>query len=123
MRFNILPAILYACVILAMSSIPGKSFPDLKWLSYDKLLHVGEYLIFGIFVSHALMRPDRKRIQLVLLTLLIAVTFGAVDELYQNLIPGRLPSYRDWLANVVGVVTGSFLYTTVRFKHAQASSR
>ena len=120
MRSAIIPAAVYACIIIALSSIPGKSLPDVKWLSFDKLIHVGEYLIFGFLVSHALRRPISNRVQLVLVTLLLAGGFGGLDELYQNLIPGRLPSYQDWIADVIGVFAGSLIYIIVKFNRAQA---
>lgn len=120
MRSANIGVLVYACLIIGLSSIPGQSFPDLKWLSYDKLLHVGEYLILGLLVSHALRQPIRKRHYLFFSTLLLAGTFGALDELYQHLIPGRLPSYRDWLADVIGVLAGSLIYIAVKFNRAQA---
>jgi VanZ family protein len=123
MKSAIIPAAAYACVILGLSSIPGKSFPDLNWLSYDKLIHIGEYMIFGFLVSHMLRKPIHKRYYLLLVTLLLAGTFGGLDELYQYLIPGRLPSYGDWVADVIGVLTGSLIYISVKFNRAQASTR
>jgi VanZ family protein len=123
MRSAVIPAVAYACVIIGLSSIPGKSFPDLNWLSYDKLLHIGEYLIFGFLVSNVLRKPIPNRTYLLLITLLLAGTFGGLDELYQHLIPGRLPSYRDWIADAIGVLTGSLIYIAVKFNRAQASTR
>ena len=120
MRSAVIPAVAYGCIIIALSSIPGNSLPDVKWLSYDKLIHVGEYLIFGFLVSRALRRPISSRVQLVLITLLLAGIFGGLDELYQNLIPGRLSSYQDWVANVIGVFAGSVIYIAVKFNRAQA---
>jgi VanZ family protein len=123
MRSATIPAVVYAGVIIGLSSIPGKSFPDLNWLSFDKLIHIGEYMILGFLVSQVLRKWMTHRYYLLLFTVLLAGTFGGLDELYQHLIPGRLPSYGDWLADVIGVLTGSLIYIAAKFNRAQASTR
>ncbi|MFB0516121.1 MAG: VanZ family protein [Candidatus Neomarinimicrobiota bacterium] len=113
-------AFLYAVLIIGLSSIPGKSFPDVKWLTHGKLIHMGEYFIFGILVSHAAGYRVMVLGQLFLFTLLIAAAFGALDETYQILIPGRDNSLADWVADVVGVVLGSLLYIGWKYYRDQA---
>ncbi len=113
-------ALLYAVLIVCMSSIPGKSLPDLRWLSQDKLIHMAEYTIFGLLVSQAMVFRVPARGQVFLFTFLIAGAFGALDEFYQTLIPGRGSSYTDWVADIVGVVLGSSLYLLWKFYRDQA---
>lgn len=110
MRLSLLWAILYAMLIIGLSSIPGKSYPDLKWLSHDKLIHIGEYTLFAILVSRAVVFGATARGQVFLFTFLIAGAFGALDEVYQTLIPGRDSSFADWVADIVGVALGSSLF-------------
>ena len=120
MRLSLLWAILYAMLIIGLSSIPGKSLPDLRWFSEDKLIHIGEYTIFSILVSRAMFFRVPARGQVFLFALLIAGTFGVLDETYQTLIPGRDSSYGDWVADIVGVVLGSSLYLLWKFYRDQA---
>jgi len=120
MRLSLLWAILYAMLIIGLSSIPGKSLPDLVWFSQDKLIHIAEYTIFSILVSRAMVFRVPTRGQVFLFTFLIAGAFGALDEFYQTLIPGRGSSYRDWVADIVGVGLGSSLYLLWKFCRDQA---
>ena len=120
MRLSLLWAILYAMLIIGLSSIPGKSLPDLGWFSLDKLIHMGEYAIFGLLVSRAIVFRATARGQVFLFTFLIVGAFGALDEFYQTLIPGRDSSYGDWVADIVGVALGSSLYLLWKFYRDQA---
>ncbi|MEE9465392.1 MAG: VanZ family protein [Candidatus Neomarinimicrobiota bacterium] len=107
MKRQLLPAVLYGTLIVAFSSVPGKNFPDIKWLAYDKFIHLAQYAIFGVLVYQAAhsLRPGRRF--LLGLVVLLAGGFGALDELYQLLIPARDSSFGDWVADIVGVVLGA----------------
>ncbi len=122
MKLSVLWAILYALLIIGLSSIPGRSFPDIKWLSQDKLIHIGEYLIFGILVSRAMVLRVTARGRVFLFTLLLAGTFGALDEAYQTLIPGRDNSYADLIADLLGVVSGSLLFLLWKYYRDQKAA-
>ncbi len=122
MKLSVLWAILYALLIIGLSSIPGRSFPDVKLLSQDKLIHIGEYLIFGILVSQAIVLRVTAHGRVFLFTLLLASTFGALDEVYQTLIPGRDNSYADWIADLLGVIAGSSLFLLWRYYRDQAAA-
>jgi len=117
MNRAVIGVLLYALLIIGLSSIPGKSFPSVKWLTYDKLIHMGEYTIFGVLMSRAMIYKVSTRGRLFLFTLLIAGCFAALDEAYQILIPGRDNSYGDWVADVVGVILGSLIY--IWWKHSR----
>ncbi len=110
MNRQLLWAGLYAALIVALSSIPGKSFPDVRWLSYDKLIHLGEYAIFSILVCRAAASFRLEGRFLLGIAIILAGLFGALDELYQLLIPGRDSSFADWLADQVGAVLGAVSY-------------
>ncbi len=97
-------------MIVALSSIPGKSFPDVRWLSYDKLIHLGEYAVFGILAyrAAATVRPHNR--YLLGIVIILAGLFGGLDELYQRLIPGRDSSFGDWSADQIGAILGAMGY-------------
>ncbi len=110
MNRQLLWAGLYAALIVALSSIPGHSFPDVKWLSYDKLIHLGEYAVFSILVYRAAASLRPETWFLAGLVIILAGLFGVFDELYQSLIPGRDASLADWVADQVGAVLGVMSY-------------
>ncbi|MFC1543011.1 VanZ family protein [Candidatus Neomarinimicrobiota bacterium] len=122
MRLSLLWAILYALLIIVLSTIPGQSYPDTMWLSQDKIIHFCEYGIFAILLSRAFVSRATGQRQVLLFALVIAGTFGALDETYQLLIPGRDSSYADWIADVTGALFGSFLYIRWKSYRDQASA-
>ena len=94
----------YLGLILIGSSIPGDSIPPLLALTWDKLLHVGEYSIAGFLgyraYYHDLNRPF-------LLICIFGILFGCLDESWQSVIPGRFPSQYDVIADGIGVICGA----------------
>lgn len=100
---NAFPAIGYAILIFIMSSFPGYKIPNLSLLSYDKVLHLLVFGLFGIFVYRAFkfyFRVKRPYIA----TLITCIPYAALDEIHQLFVPGRQQSLYDFLADVIGVV-------------------
>lgn len=102
---NQLPAILCALLIFVGSSIPAKDFPDLSIFSYDKIIHFVLYLVLTLLTYRAL-RYQRKYPFLSnnahWIALLVAIGYGAIDELHQSFVPGRDADPYDWLADSAG---------------------
>jgi VanZ family protein len=40
--------------------------------------------------------------------------YAAMDELTQGLVRFRVPDYRDWVADILGIVAGCFLFWIVQ---------
>jgi len=104
-----IPAIVYIGLIFAISSIPGSIHGRIPFRVFDKAAHLGEFAGLGLFLMVAfrgsLPRADLKKVTL--LVVIVGLTIGVLDELYQNLIPGRAVEFLDWVADTVGVVIGS----------------
>ena len=100
---------LYLILIILGSSIPGRSVPNLFLFSWDKLLHVVEYYIFGI-LGYRAFQFEYKNIRYFLP--ISGIIFGCIDEAWQSFIPGRYPSYYDIIADGIGVTFGviSFIF-------------
>lgn len=100
-----LPAILFGCVIVTLSSIPNLSTPEIGFTISDKLAHFLEYAVFSTLVLRS-MTDNRHRYNSKrgLLGSAIFVTFFAVaDELFlQRFIPGRSSDLYDLLADLSG---------------------
>jgi VanZ family protein len=95
------PAIGYALLIVAMSSIPGHEFPNLPFFSADKLVHSIEFGLFGMLVYRAFRYPRPLRIPYTL-TLVVGIPFAALDELHQLFVPGRHCDPVDFLFDIAG---------------------
>jgi hypothetical protein len=103
------PAVTYIALIFAVSSIPGSLTGRIPFRFFDKLAHMGEFAGLGLFLMVAfrgtLPRADVRHIAL--LVVAVGLTIGVLDELYQHLIPGRAVEFLDWVADTVGVVSGT----------------
>ncbi|RMH44598.1 MAG: teicoplanin resistance protein VanZ [Deltaproteobacteria bacterium] len=105
-----LPVAVYAALILAVSSIPASRMPQSPTLwSFDKLLHAGEYFVLGALLARALsLGPPRvDPVIAVAISAIVCAAFGAVDEAYQSLTPGRSSSPWDAVADAVGAAAGA----------------
>ena len=102
---------MFLALILFGSSIPGDSIPEVVALTWDKLLHVGEYGILGILGFRTFQNDSSNPVVWISL---FGIGFGCIDELWQSMIPGRFTSHYDVIADGIGVIcgsiTGTFLY-------------
>ena len=103
MNYSKIQFFLYLLLILIGSSIPVKSVPTLFALTWDKLLHVIEYFLLGVFGYRA-YENRHKHITIIIAT--FGILFGCIDEMWQSFIPGRYPSYYDIIADGIGVILG-----------------
>ena len=99
-----LPALLYAAMIIIVSSVPNlhSSTPDFPWL--DKVAHFTEYALFSILVFRSFANISSKMHinYTFLLSLLFIVCFAILDEFYQRYIPGRSSDVADILFDLLG---------------------
>ena len=72
------------------------------------MAHVALYAVFGALITRSLSTSLTPLIRIAI-AVLIAATFGAVDEWHQRLIPGRASDLQDWYADASGAIAGSFL--------------
>lgn len=98
-------ALAYALLIVALSSIPGHSYPSAPILSHDKIIHLIEYAGFALLLAWS--RPATVTLWQVVI---IASLFGGADEFYQSWIPGRDSSVLDWVADSMGSVIGVYAF-------------
>ncbi len=92
--------IIFLLSIILVSSISGSSISNLSFFSVDKLLHIIEYFLLGLFLFNSLFKKTRFP---ALLCLILGTFFAIVDELYQSTVIGRIPSSFDVIADFVGL--------------------
>jgi VanZ family protein len=102
-----LPILLWMAVILALSSrsdLPIRTNPQTgetikTTFTLAKLAHVFEYSMLALLLLRALMtQAGGLRLSLVpsvVVTVLVAAFFGALDEYRQSLVPNREPRLAD----------------------------
>ena len=97
-------ALAWAVVIFALSSIPGRSFPDVAVFRYDKVLHMLVYSVLGAFCCLALPVPRKYAVPC---AALVAILYGLTDEFHQMFVPGRSADLHDVVADGVGGLVGA----------------
>jgi len=100
------PAIFYAVLIFAISSIPHLRPPDLHFKFQDKLFHFLEYAIFAFLLqrafshsSYSFFKKNSNR-----LAFGLGILYALGDELYQTTVLGRNSEFYDFMADSLGVI-------------------
>ncbi len=109
------PVLAYAGLIFLLSSV--SRFPDVfpSFFGFDKLVHFGEYYLFGCLICRWLY-AERSRFtnhHAVILTILIGTLYGISDEWHQSFVPGRDASIWDALVDALAVVTAAATYARI----------
>jgi VanZ family protein len=104
--FRIL-SVLYALLVIVISSAPSIKLPDLGIHWTDKLAHFSQYAVLACLVAGGWAKTGgwanwREQWRPVVFLIL----FAAVDEIHQLWIPRREASALDWTADSLGVLVG-----------------
>jgi VanZ family protein len=114
-----LPAIFWALLIFASSSIPGRVFPNVDIPHIDKVVHFIYYSVFAVLVALALRHQDRfadlSRFSL-LLSFLLATAYGVSDEAHQLFVPDRAADPQDLLADMAGALVAVLAMAILHWK-------
>lgn len=101
-----------ACMaaIFYASSLPAEDIPSL-FPNEDILFHAGIYAILALFFYRALKNSVMRlaRPQLLVLSVIFGLAYGATDEFHQFFVPGRCSSGFDLAVDAAGSFLGSFL--------------
>lgn len=90
---------------LTLTSLPGDALPPLPGFRIDWVAHFGMYAGLGFLVSRA-ARGERRGARWRLMIWLALAGVGVLDELHEELIPGRGAEWMDLLMDVAGAGTG-----------------
>jgi VanZ family protein len=108
------PAIFYGILIIIATGTPGSYVPSVEIHGMDKVIHFGMHFVFAMLVHRALLfyaNGSIYKTHALLFTVIFVVIFGIIIEWYQTFIPDRSPTIGDAIANIVGVIVYSLLYT------------
>lgn len=113
-----LPALFFATLIFALSSL--STTPEIlsEIVGADKLLHTLEYFIFGYLVMRVFATSPGHSIRsrAAVLAWMVGTAYAASDEFHQSFVPGRTASLYDVLFDVLGVLLAAVLYRPMRFR-------
>jgi VanZ family protein len=110
-RRSILPVAFYVLLIFGVSSIPSLKAPTSEFVSTDKIAHFVEYFVLGLLLFRGVgWNVTRSRPATFGFLVAVAVSIGAMDEIYQSFVPGREMSILDWSADALGAAAGTGLF-------------
>lgn len=103
-------------VFLAIAMLlPSDQIPKSTLLSFDKLIHLGVFMVYSFSISKAfdpIQAQKGSKIKVTGIALTISIVYGAALELLQQFIPGRMTDIYDLLANTLGAVLGTIVFIT-----------
>ena len=104
-----IPAVMWALLIIGLSSMPGVSLPDMNLFEPDKFAHAVVYAIFtGLILWGFYLRNGKQQVNWmpqVLTAFLVAAGWGFLMELMQDrYFPGRMFEIADEIANIFGTI-------------------
>jgi len=99
-------------VIHCFSATPAGDLPRSTIPHADKIFHAAEYFVLGILLIRTFDMSDFKLslAKSTVFAIIIALSYAALDEWFQVLVPGRACDLFDFLADSAGAVTGILLY-------------
>lgn len=108
--------IVYCGLIFFFSQLPKppKIF-QIRFFSFDKLLHIVEYGMLGLALAWALYRKEGKLGPGAVAgaAFVLSVLYGAADEIHQSFIPGRHATVYDVVADALGAGAGVLLWRKI----------
>ncbi len=109
-RYSAAPALMAALWFLSSRPL---DLPDLGPSGMDKVAHFIAYAVLA-FAMGLWARPEwwqNTPVITACLVILAAACYGAVDEVHQSFVPGRDPSFFDWIADSLGAAFGAFVFS------------
>lgn len=97
---------------LTLTTLPGGVLPPLPGFRIDWLAHWCLYFGLGFLVTRAWITSGRRAELLPLVWFAIAA-LGFLDEMHEQLVPGRGLEFMDWLMDTtgsgLGLLVGTFM--------------
>jgi VanZ family protein len=111
-----LPPVLFAALIIFVSTLSNVSPPSLGVTWTDKIYHFGEYFVYGLLIFRAFpnMHTSPRRKLYYVLLFFFGLAYGAIDERVQYYIPNRDSSPFDWMADAIGYLSAGTAFLFVR---------
>lgn len=105
-----LPVLAYVGLIFSLSSLQSTGPTLFSW--QDKVEHFLEYGLFGLLLGRAFRFTvgGTRGLRWALGAVALGSLVGALDEIYQRSVPGRISDVRDWATDTAALI-GAVLLT------------
>lgn len=114
---KLIPAFLWAFLILLLCLLPGSAIPELTfldWLKPDKLVHLFLFGVLSFFLVKAFAYPNTVYILYnypKFISIAISSMYGVLVEIIQEYcIPGRYGDIYDSIADAAGAFIGIWFF-------------
>jgi VanZ family protein len=117
-----LPVLVYVGIIFSLSSLQSTGPSLFAW--QDKVEHFLEYALFGLLLGRAFrftIGGTRGRAWF-LSAVVLGSLVGALDEIYQRSVPGRISDVRDWATDTAALIA-AVLFTQLISARALGAHR
>ena len=103
-------------VIFSFSGMSSDDLPDFTFRIWDKFMHFLAYGVLGILMYRSFINSKWNYIynNAAFFSIFLTIIYGASDEIHQNYVPGRFPSYADWVADAIGAIVFIIIYRWIR---------
>lgn len=113
-----LPAIIWASLLVVLTSLPKLEPPAMGLKMADKIYHFLFYAVLGFLWIRARVRGQSSRLKSELWVVGFSGTaFAALDELHQLFIPGRQCDLMDAVADTAGVLISLIIFKVLFNKY------
>lgn len=99
--------IAWLLTIFIQSSFPAVGLPESKYISVDKLVHMGVFGLLTFLCYISIVHLERKNIfteKPIMWSAIICIIYGASDEIHQLFVLNRSAEVQDWIADVIGTI-------------------
>lgn len=107
-----LPSVVIGFVIFFLSSLQKPFYEINQFALEDKLAHLFVFFVFGVSLllpfSHRILQGKVEK-KVILIVIIIGLLYGAIDEIHQAFVPGRVCDAIDWIADALGIILAIFL--------------
>ncbi len=117
-------ALVWAGIILFLSSVPQKELPDLtfwSWLTFDKVAHATLYGILSFQVMRSCVRQHAYwniRYHAASIAVIFGVLYGGAIEVYQEMIlADRHGEWMDMISNIIGTIFGIWVFRLIFYQY------
>ncbi len=131
LKWKLLPAIIWALIILLLTGLPGTYFPEIQtfwdWLSPDKVVHVCIFTVqmFLVLIAYRTqyLSGNTRLINTLLIILLVTVYALLTEVLQAYVFIGRDGNLYDFLADFVGILIGLLVFNLYKKKNLSKNKR
>jgi VanZ family protein len=108
--YRVLPALVMMSAIFLASSFSLPSNPPVA--APDVPFHFAEFCALGLLTARMVAPKANRALSLrsFFLAFTIVLGYALLDEFHQSFVPGRDPSWRDWLVDASGGFFGILAY-------------